>query len=82
MAKNGISACLARDCARCVRAIRLQNYMYQRLKQTDLRSEFRRSATIRSTTFTTHYFRTEVTPRALPSPNPPQKGNLLASLGG
>ena len=63
----------ARNCARCVRAIRLQNYTYRRLKQTDLRSEFRRSATIRSTTFTLHYFRTEATPRCSSLSEPPSK---------
>ena len=60
--KTGDFACFARDCARCVRAIRLQNYTYRRFYQTDLWSEFHRSATIRSTTCQSHRFRTEVTP--------------------
>ena len=60
--KTGDFACFARDCARCVRAIRLQNYTYRRFYQMDLRSEFHCSATIRSTTCQSHCFRTEVTP--------------------
>ena len=53
----------ARNCARCARAIMLSVRQYRRFYQTNLRSEFYRSATIRSTTFSSHYFRTEVTPR-------------------
>ena len=55
---------------------------YRRLSLMDLRSEFCFRITIRSTTSWPQRFRTEGTPCALPSPNPPQKGNLLASLGG
>ena len=62
MTKTGILTRFARNCARCARAIMLSVRQYRRFYQTDLRSEFYRSATIRSTTFSSHYFRTEATP--------------------
>ena len=60
-----------------VRAARARSFcrslQYRRLGQTDLRSEFRCSATIPSTTSVAQRFRTEVTPPCSSLSEPPSK---------